>query len=450
MSQKINPNSLRLGVQKSWESVWFSDPTKRKQTYTKLLHEDLVIQNYLKGFFWMFDLYQSQCQIERKPNGSVQVNVHLYKHQKNLTLTPKEKVLKEGLNLGWVPFIISKTLGILFSKSNTVFSKKESSKLISNLTLLNLELVNSWIEKQKPSNNIWSFLQNWPNTRLSQHSFKSEDKHGQLKLKTSSTSNYITDQTKNSYLSESKSAIPQKNSLLKKNILNSLLTTQDTSKAKYDTEINRFEKDWVSFLETKNSLNQESFLEIKNLENSPKGNKFDSSENNWWSKRQWESQVFLNSAYKTKKISLNIIPVRTMLEDPRLIADYLATKIEISTPIQTVFNEIIRMFEKEVQCIGPDFEVGSSIKNLESKDSAGSTASVLYPDIIVEGFKLQCTGRIQVYPRSKPAEKAETIQISRGSLPLNTIYENIQYVQTHATNDYGTCGIKVWVNYATK
>jgi ribosomal protein S3 len=33
---------------------------------------------------------------------------------------------------------------------------------------------------------------------------------------------------------------------------------------------------------------------------------------------------------------------------------------------------------------------------------------------------------------------------------LNTIYENIQYVQTHATNDYGTCGIKVWVNYATK
>ena len=54
------------------------------------------------------------------------------------------------------------------------------------------------------------------------------------------TSSY---QTKNSFLSESKSAIPQKNSLLKKNILNSLLTTQDTSKAKYDTEINRFEKD---------------------------------------------------------------------------------------------------------------------------------------------------------------------------------------------------------------
>ena len=25
----------------------------------------------------------------------------------------------------------------------------------------------------------------------------------------------------------------------------------------------------------------------------------------------------------------------------------------------------------------------------------------------------------------------------------NTLYENIQFAQTHATNDYGTCGIKV-------
>jgi len=137
--------------------------------------------------------------------------------------------------------------------------------------------------------------------------------------------------------------------------------------------------------------------------------------------------------------------MRTMAEDPQLIADYLATKIELSTPIQTVFNEIIRIFEQEVQCIGPDFEIGSTVKHLESDqtEEMETRSEVLYPDIIVEGFKFQCSGRIQVYPRSKPAEKAESIQISRGNLPLNTVYENIKFAQTSATNDYGTCGIKI-------
>jgi len=132
-----------------------------------------------------------------------------------------------------------------------------------------------------------------------------------------------------------------------------------------------------------------------------------------------------------------------MVADPKLIADYIATKIEISTPIQTVFNEIIRIFEQEVQCVGPDFEIGSNIKYLETASNNDSSDVASHSNIIVEGFKLECSGRIQVYPRSKPAEKAESIQISRGNLPLNTLYENIQFAQTHATNDYGTCGIKV-------
>ena len=42
MGQKINPNGLRLGVNKTWDSRWFS-----KNDYAKLLHEDFNLRSYV-------------------------------------------------------------------------------------------------------------------------------------------------------------------------------------------------------------------------------------------------------------------------------------------------------------------------------------------------------------------------------------------------------------------
>ena len=42
MGQKVNPYGIRLGINKTWSSRWFS-----KNEYTKLLHEDLKIKNYV-------------------------------------------------------------------------------------------------------------------------------------------------------------------------------------------------------------------------------------------------------------------------------------------------------------------------------------------------------------------------------------------------------------------
>jgi len=61
----------------------------------------------------------------------------------------------------------------------------------------------------------------------------------------------------------------------------------------------------------------------------------------------------------------------------------------------------------------------------------------------VLGFRIICSGRLQISSFSKPAEKAESIEITRGVLPLNSFKANIDFAQTHATNAYGTCGIKV-------
>ena len=43
MGQKVNPNGIRLGINKTWSSRWFS-----RTNYTKLLHQDLEIKNYVE------------------------------------------------------------------------------------------------------------------------------------------------------------------------------------------------------------------------------------------------------------------------------------------------------------------------------------------------------------------------------------------------------------------
>ena len=43
MGQKVNPYGIRLGINKTWSSRWFS-----KNQYTKLLHEDLKIKSYVE------------------------------------------------------------------------------------------------------------------------------------------------------------------------------------------------------------------------------------------------------------------------------------------------------------------------------------------------------------------------------------------------------------------
>ena len=43
MGQKINPIGLRLGVNRTWDSRWYSS----KGEYGKLLHEDITIRETL-------------------------------------------------------------------------------------------------------------------------------------------------------------------------------------------------------------------------------------------------------------------------------------------------------------------------------------------------------------------------------------------------------------------
>lgn len=71
MGQKVNPISLRLGINKTWDSRWFSE-----KGYSEQLHQDLKIRKYVKD-----NLQQAgvgKVVIERAAK-KARVNIHTAK-----------------------------------------------------------------------------------------------------------------------------------------------------------------------------------------------------------------------------------------------------------------------------------------------------------------------------------------------------------------------------------
>lgn len=44
MGQKVDPRGLRLGITRTWESIWYAD----KKEYAKFFHEDIKIREMIK------------------------------------------------------------------------------------------------------------------------------------------------------------------------------------------------------------------------------------------------------------------------------------------------------------------------------------------------------------------------------------------------------------------
>ena len=177
-----------------------------------------------------------------------------------------------------------------------------------------------------------------------------------------------------------------------------------------------------------------------------------------------------------------------------MIADYIAGKVEQSYPIQSLFQEILILFQQEAICVGPAFRNTTSTDPIKASQQSGAEtkkrSSVKGPQAsvpkgtkptegwcsaggkatvepikdlpnskaiytggdkpVIEGFRIVCNGRLQMSPRSKPAEKAESVVFSRGVIPFNSLDQKIDFKQTYATNAYGTIGIKVWIHYISR
>ena len=71
MGQKVNPNGLRLGVNKTWQSNWFAD-----KDYAVKLNNDIKIREYILKT--LSDAAVSSVEIERRKD-KVEVKIHTAK-----------------------------------------------------------------------------------------------------------------------------------------------------------------------------------------------------------------------------------------------------------------------------------------------------------------------------------------------------------------------------------
>ena len=69
MGQKVNPIGIRIGIIKTWDSIWYND----KKHFAKYLHEDLAIRKFVEKNYSQAGI--AKVFIERFPD-RVNVNIH--------------------------------------------------------------------------------------------------------------------------------------------------------------------------------------------------------------------------------------------------------------------------------------------------------------------------------------------------------------------------------------
>jgi len=86
LGQKVNPIGLRLGITRSWESIWYAD-----KDYAKNLHQDQLIRKYLKQRLYHSGI--SRIVIERTGE---KIKVKLYTARPGIVIGKKGTEI-EGL-----------------------------------------------------------------------------------------------------------------------------------------------------------------------------------------------------------------------------------------------------------------------------------------------------------------------------------------------------------------
>lgn len=85
MGQKVNPIGLRIGITRTWDSIWFA-----KEDYKKYLHEDIKIRRFLLKTFKNAGVVK--VVIERFPE---KVNVNLHTAKPGVVIGPRGQKIEE-------------------------------------------------------------------------------------------------------------------------------------------------------------------------------------------------------------------------------------------------------------------------------------------------------------------------------------------------------------------
>ena len=95
MGQKVNPIGIRIGINKTWNSVWFDE-----KDYAEKLHEDIIIRKFLSSK--LADASVARMEIERTAK-KISVNIH--------TARPGIVIGKGGSEVEKLKKLISRLVG---------------------------------------------------------------------------------------------------------------------------------------------------------------------------------------------------------------------------------------------------------------------------------------------------------------------------------------------------
>jgi len=123
MGQKVNPNGLRLGINKDWQSRWFAT-----KDYAKFLHEDIRIRKVL--YEQLANAGISKIEIERTAE---EIKVDLF------TSKPGVVIGKRGTNINDIRLMVQKEvskniqLNIIEVKKPEIIAKLVAEAIASQL-----------------------------------------------------------------------------------------------------------------------------------------------------------------------------------------------------------------------------------------------------------------------------------------------------------------------------
>ena len=126
MGQKVHPNGFRLGVIKTWSSIWYAG-----KNYAALLHEDLKLRDYVKKR--LYNTGVAKVDIERAGR---KAKVHIYSARPGLVIGQR------GTEVDKLRFELEKLTGReLLINIHEVMSPELSAQLVA-------ESITSQLEKR--------------------------------------------------------------------------------------------------------------------------------------------------------------------------------------------------------------------------------------------------------------------------------------------------------------
>ncbi len=110
MGQKVNPVGIRLGITRSWDSIWYAD-----EGYCENLHEDLMIRKVIKDRFKRAGIVK--VLIERFPE-KINISIH--------TVRPGMVIGQKGVSIEGLKNSLKKNVAKPFNISIIEVKKPEA------------------------------------------------------------------------------------------------------------------------------------------------------------------------------------------------------------------------------------------------------------------------------------------------------------------------------------